>query len=258
MANLYLDMNPLTNKPFYIGVGDRVRCYAKFRRNVYHINIVNTFPHKQFHRIILYNNIPTEQAYKLEKQIIKRCGRICNNTGFLTNIHIGGRFTTSKEMNGGYSKRERIKNLGYTENEIKGFKKTADSQRGILMCDRVGNPNWINKRKGKTFREQYGDDYVNPRKGRKQTEYDPNYINPTVKPFKLILNDVDTMVIWNSKEFIERTHLNTKILIKLRRDGYYIFRKPKWKYKHTYLNGDKLIYIPITVDEFMQLTTIPT
>lgn len=251
--NVYLDMHPITKKPFYVGVGNVIRCNTRTRRNIYHSNIRDTLPNRQFKRIILYKNISIEKAYKIEEQIIKRCGRLCNNTGFLANIHAGGKFISSKVMNSGYSKKKRIEEFGFSKQELSGFKKTSDSQRGIPMAERMKYPSWVNPRKGKTFKDQYGTNYVNPRKGKSQTEYDPNYISPTVKPFKLLLNGGDHLIIWDSKEFVEITKLNLKILVKLRNFGEHHFTRRRWEYKHSYIEGDVISYIPITVDEYNKL-----
>lgn len=253
MTNVYLDINPLTKKPFYVGIGNTIRCQTKFRNNLYHINLVNTFPFKKFKRIIIYKNIALENAYRLEKQIIKRCGRLFDNSGILANIHEGGPVNNLKGISTGVSKKRRIEAIGYTEKELKGFEITAKKQRGVPMAERIGDPNWVNSRKGKSFKEQYGENYVNPRKGIKQTEYDPNYISPTVKPFKLILNNDKTIIIWDSKEFKEITNLNDRILMKLRKFGMHCFTRQKWKYKHSYMEGDVLTYISITTDEYFQL-----
>jgi hypothetical protein len=123
-------MNPISRKPFYVGVGNDIRC-GILKRNRYHEAIVNSLPDKKFIRILLYKDIDKTKAFIIEQQIIKKCGRICNSTGYLANIHTGGEL----EMNN--------KNFNHW---LKGKK----------MVDVLGT-DYVNSRKGKSYDEQYGD-----------------------------------------------------------------------------------------------------
>ena len=86
--NVYVDINPLTHRIFYVGVGSDLRCNIS-KRNKLHALVVESLPSKVFHRRIVYRDILPEKAYRIETQIIKKCGRLCNNTGYLANIHPG-------------------------------------------------------------------------------------------------------------------------------------------------------------------------
>lgn len=89
LVNVYLDIDSTTKKVFYVGIGKKSRIH-QLKRNRYHKRIVNSLPNNFFIRKIIYKDILIEKAWKIEKQIIKKCGRIFNKTGFLTNIHEGG------------------------------------------------------------------------------------------------------------------------------------------------------------------------
>lgn len=108
-VNVYLDINPLTKKPFYIGVGCAERCQV-LKRNIFHSLVVNNLPGGKFERRLIYKDISPEQAYRVEIQVIAKCGRVCNGSGFLTNIHPGGPL----EMNVGQGGHP-LKGKNYTE-----------------------------------------------------------------------------------------------------------------------------------------------
>ena len=128
--NVYLDINPVTRKIFYVGVGSAQRCKL-LKRNRFHKSIVDALPDKQFLRRVLYTDISDERAYEIEIQIISKCGRICNRSGYLANIHPGGQL----EMN----RRDDYSHW------LKGKK----------MQDVLGS-DYINPRKGKSYTVQYG------------------------------------------------------------------------------------------------------
>lgn len=109
-VNVYVDINPLTKKIFYVGIGDILRC-KWLKRNKLHQAIVQTLPDNKFERKIIYNFIDLDKAYLIEIQIIKKCGRICNGTGYLTNIHPGGPL----EMNSNNYKIHWLKNKTWSE-----------------------------------------------------------------------------------------------------------------------------------------------
>lgn len=137
LINLYVDINLLTKKIFYVGIGSDCRI-RRIKRNKYHNIILDSIPKQKFIRKILYKNIPQSKAWKIEKQIIKKCGRIVNNSGYLANIHSGGCFLR--------------KNL----NEIDWRK--GKSAKDIYGENYKGPPN-----KGKTQKEFHGEDYIDPR-----------------------------------------------------------------------------------------------
>jgi hypothetical protein len=317
---VYLDINPLTNKPFYVGIGKNKRCLDRSVRNRFYKKLVATFPDEKFERIILYRGISVEDAYRIEKQIIKRCGRIVDNSGYLTNIHTGGPIEfyseyghnyrgkkmedlygddyvnpfqgkpfyfkcdpdkieefisntvakrnatrveriktfglTEKEINRGKNKTKRIKEAGFTDRELEGFKKGAAKNRGRTMKEATGNPNWVSYKKGKTHKELFGEDYVNPKKGRKYVEPKikkmsvENYVNPKSEPFKIILNGSDHLFFKSEHDFVSRTKFTNKALQKMRKVGIFVIRRTQINSRHDYNVGDRFEYIPITIEEY--------
>jgi len=89
LVSVYVDVNPITKKIFYVGIGVPGRISHKVR-NKFHRKFVAEMGDVKFIRKIIHKNIPTHRAWVIEKQIIKKCGRVFNNTGYITNIHEGG------------------------------------------------------------------------------------------------------------------------------------------------------------------------
>jgi hypothetical protein len=210
-------MNPLTNKPFYVGIGNDKRCKIKHRANKTHKKLVDSFPNRKFNRKILYSNISLERACHLERQIIKRCGRLLDGSGYLANVHKGG---------------------------ILDFLEKDQREKE--------DPSWTCYRKGKTFKELFGDDYINPRVGKKYTDYNPNFVNSAAKQFKLVVNDVDVFVFTSEKEFLTTTKLHKRVLYKLRKCLNYSIKRRQHNTLHNFQAGDKLTYIPLTLDEYLK------
>lgn len=92
--------------------------------------MVESFMGNNFETRVIYHNISLEKAWRIEQQIIKRCGRICNGTGFLTNIHRGGP-------------------LEHTVNK-------PNPNKGKTM-KQIHGEDWVSWRKGKTYEQLFGD-----------------------------------------------------------------------------------------------------
>lgn len=129
LVNLYLDINPITNKPFYVGIGVESRL-NQYKRNRYHQKIVESIPDKKFIRKVIYRNISIEKAWKIEKQIIKKCGRLVYKNGYLANIHEGGPLPMEDTNGVHWLKGRKIKDV---------------------ISD------YINPRAGKSYNDQYGE-----------------------------------------------------------------------------------------------------
>lgn len=128
-VHVYLHINPITKRPFYVGIGNEERTKQK-RRNKIHTGILSTLPNRTFINRIIYANIPLEKAWRIEKQIIAKCGRICNNTGILANIHPGGPLEHT---------------VGKT-NWCKG-----------KTMKQIYGEDWVSWRRGKTYQQLFGD-----------------------------------------------------------------------------------------------------
>lgn len=97
---VYLLIDPRNNQPFYIGKGQKRRVYrhlSEAKLNpVYWNNIEKCKKINEITSIGLEVKIEQiftetdEQARHLEQQLILQYGRLFNNTGILTNRHIGG------------------------------------------------------------------------------------------------------------------------------------------------------------------------
>lgn len=307
---LYLHINPLTKRPFYVGIGNPNRVNSK-QRNKYHKTVVSTLPGGEFVRKILYNNIDLEKAWRIEKQIIARCGRICNGSGYLTNIHTGGplehtqgkdhwsRGKTMKEIHGDdwtswrkgktyeqlfgdraeeISKRatanrsasfkKRLQTVGrtereianskatsarrrskqYTEAELESHKAASERQRGKTMKERLGDPNYVNPKAGKTM-DELNPGWINPRKGKsRKQEFGLTYVDKRSKPFKII-STLGEHCYECEKDFIEKTGSSSPVLIKLRNDGQLQINR-RTTSRHQWQHGEVIRYIPLSINEF--------
>ena len=328
--NVYIDINPLTNKPFYVGIGKKKRCLDHSNRNRFYRKLVETFPDKKFKRIVLHKEIAVDDAYRIEKQIIKKCGRMVDGSGYLTNIHTGGPIEfyseyghnyrgkkmedlygddyvnpfqgkpfyfkcdpdkredfianavakrkatknerlrtfgqTEKEKNRGKNKIKRIKEYGFTERELAGFRKGAEKNRGRTMKEATGNPDWVSYKKGKTHKELFGEDYVNPKKGRKYVEPKikkmsvEKYINPRSEPFKLILNGSENLFFKGESDFVTKTKFHNRVLHKMKKIGEYTVQRKQVNANYDYNIGDHFEYFPITIEEYknsLDILSIP-
>jgi hypothetical protein len=76
-----------TDKIFYIGIGRKKRAFNKDCRSNYWKNIVDKANYKVE---ILYENLNWQEACNIEINLIKKYGRVNNNTGILCNLTDGG------------------------------------------------------------------------------------------------------------------------------------------------------------------------
>lgn len=91
MAILYAHIRLDTNQIFYIGISiNDKRPFNKSQRN----KIWKGITRKTSYRVdILFNNLTWEEACNKEIELIKKYGRINNNTGILCNLTDGGNGT---------------------------------------------------------------------------------------------------------------------------------------------------------------------
>jgi transketolase C-terminal domain/subunit len=142
-------MFKITNKIFYVGVGNKQRV-KHMKRNRFHREIVNSLPNKNFIRRILYENIAIEKAWRIERQIIKKCGRLVHKTGYLSNIHDGGPLPMEDAQ---------------AQHWLKG-KKIKDGEKIAILS--LGHPgNLVTK-----AIEQLKDQHINP------AHYDMRFVKP--------------------------------------------------------------------------------
>lgn len=84
-----------TNLPFYVGIGaSKKRAFRTDGRN----DIWNKIVQNVDYRVeILFENLSKHDACKKEVELIKQYGRICNNSGILSNITMGGELLLGEE-----------------------------------------------------------------------------------------------------------------------------------------------------------------
>jgi hypothetical protein len=90
---IYAHIRPDKNEIFYIGKGKGTRSKSRNKRNKIWNDIVNK--NNGVYKIIFLNlNLSEEEAFKLEMQYILEKGRLCDNTGCLANLTLGGEGTS--------------------------------------------------------------------------------------------------------------------------------------------------------------------
>lgn len=177
LVNLYLDINPITNKPFYVGIGNDVRL-LQYKRNKYHQKIVESIPDKKFIRKVIYRNISIEKAWRIEKQIIKKCGRLVYKNGFLANIHEGGPLPMEDANSVHWLEGRKIKDVisdyinpraGKSYDELYGERKNSIIE--TQTYNRIKSKMERIKKIGKTKKEKdYHQRWVQRRKNKQYTE----------------------------------------------------------------------------------------
>jgi hypothetical protein len=208
LVNVYLDINPITKKPFYVGVGVNSRLNF-YKRNRYHQKIVESIPDKKFIRKVIYRNIPIEKAWKIEKQIIKKCGRLVYKNGYLANIHEGGPLPMESENYVHWLKGNKIKDLlpdyicprtGKTYEEMFGEEKSKQlklnhslkmkgkitqriKEKGKTQKEIERAIKWAERRRNKQYTEKELESFKKQSqfqegKSMKERLNDPNWVNP--------------------------------------------------------------------------------
>jgi len=123
---------------------------------------------------------------------------------------------TEKELARGEKRKQRIKVKGFTDKELAYHKRVADNQ------------------KGKTMKDRCGEDYIDPRKGKKRLTpnstkgktakeiHGESYIDPRSKKFS-----INGEIFESERDCITKTQLSAPILTKLKKEGTYIVKKIK-------------------------------
>lgn len=146
-------------------------------------------------------------------------------------------------------RKERIKNLGFTENELNAHKKISELQIGKSMKERMKDPNWVDPRRGKTFSEIYGDSYIHPKVGKKIKD-----IPRDSEPFKFIINNNMIEYYKSEKDFELKTGMSRVMISKIKKKENHIIKRQS-NAKHSYNNGDVVECVPISIEEYKQLTS---
>ena len=86
---IYAHIRPDKNEIFYIGKGHGRRAQVSYKRNKIWNDIVSK-NNGLFEIIYLHKDLKESEAFILETKYIKEKGRLCNNTGCLANLTLGG------------------------------------------------------------------------------------------------------------------------------------------------------------------------
>jgi hypothetical protein len=157
---------------------------------------------------------------------------------------------TEKQLARGENRKARIKQSGFTEAEVAYHNTISARQKGKSMNERLQNESWVHPSKGKSATEIYGDNYVHPRQGVKMEDvHGLNYIDPKSIPFKLIINSSKALVFKSERDFITQTKLTSPMLCKLRKNKTHIIKRQS-NSLHSFDNGDRIEYIPLTIDQY--------
>jgi hypothetical protein len=181
---IYAHIRPDTNEIFYIGKGKGKRATVKYRRNKIWNDIVRK-NNDIFQIVILHKDLFESEALELEILEISKIGRLCNNTGCLSNLTLGGEGTSgyvfskehrqkiSKALSGTnhplFGKKHSIehvqkmsKSLKGKESWNKGLKHTEETKEKI----RKKAINRISTRKGYTLTENQKEKLSSIRRGK--------------------------------------------------------------------------------------------
>jgi hypothetical protein len=149
---------------------------------------------------------------------------------------------TDKEMLRPINNSRRIKTEGFTEKELTSHKLTSERQLGKTVKERVGDPNYVDPRKGKSAKAIYGSEYNGPwNKGRSIVEIKGDkYIDPRSEPF-IITSHLGECRYKSTTDFIKLTHFSDTQLLKLKRKGYYTVKRQS-NTRHPYLHGETIYF----------------
>jgi hypothetical protein len=154
---------------------------------------------------------------------------------------------TEKQLQKGDNMKKRILTQGFTEKELSRGFRVSSRQQGKSMQERLGDPNWIDPRKGKSAKEIYGEDYIHPNKGKKFEG-----ISESSKPFKFIVNGNISEIYANESDFESRTKMSALMLSKIKKKDDHIIKRQS-NTKHSFKTGDVVKVVPMTIDEYKQL-----
>ena len=133
---VYILIDPRNNLPFYIGKGIRHRAYMHLK--LYKSDTTNKLKINKVKKLLKMNLLPIVQIYKenleeqealnIETDLIKKYGRICDNSGILTNFLVDSR-CLSGENNPNFGNKwstEQKKNLSDKKVGKTGHKHTEE------------------------------------------------------------------------------------------------------------------------------------
>lgn len=193
---VYAHIRPDKNEIFYIGKGRGRRAIVSYKRNKIWNDIVSK-NNGLFEVIYLHKNLSESEAFNLEMKYIIEKGRLCNNSGCLANLTLGGEGSSGhifsyehrKKISIAclgknhplYGKKHTVEHINNISNSLKGKVpwnkgiKHSNETKEKIKLKAIGRsaPN-----KGKKMSNEQKKKLSNYRKGRatKQSKLVKNYI----------------------------------------------------------------------------------
>lgn len=141
---VYFYINPIDNKPFYVGKGknDRAFLFEKHNHNKSLVSYLKKLTNKGYNKsniVLIYkNNLTEKEALNIEKELIFKFGKKCEG-GILFNIIDGGSQPPSQKN----------KKYKRSKKTIENIKKSWTLNRKLKMSNRLkGKPKpkeWYDK-----------------------------------------------------------------------------------------------------------------
>jgi hypothetical protein len=132
MAIVYAHIRLDTNQIFYVGISmNDIRPHNKSKRNKIWKGIVKRTPYKVQ---ILFDNLTWEEACNKEIELIKKYGRVDNNTGILCNLTDGG-----EGSNNFKHKQESKDKIGKAWKGKKRGPQSKEHKQKMLQTKRINN-----------------------------------------------------------------------------------------------------------------------
>lgn len=127
MAEIYIYRHRRldSNSIFYVGIGNKERCYSKCGRNKYWNRIIK----KTNYSVEILKIVNSrEEACELECLLIKEYGRVNNKTGILCNMTDGGEGTSNVKIS--EKTREKLRKNGLRKENILKLKQMSANRIG--------------------------------------------------------------------------------------------------------------------------------
>lgn len=236
---IYAHIRPDTGTIFYIGKGRERRAFSKSKRNKIWMDIVNK--NKGYYKIeFLFTNLIQEKAFEIECKLILEKGRLCNGTGLLSNLTLGGEGTA------GFKLSEEHKNKISRSGEKHHFygKKHSEQHKlnmsKALLGKKAWNKNLKHNEETKEKIRQKAIGRPSPLKGSVMSENQKKYLSKIKKgkaqsTSKLIIDTINKEVIAESMiAFYNKIDCRGKAETTIRNylNGYR--KKPDW-FHYSYL-----------------------
>jgi hypothetical protein len=217
---VYLLIDPETEKPFYAGKGIRWRAWQHAKET--YNNTSNKLKLKFIKNIqksgkepivdIVYEGLSDDGAYLLEDYLIHLYGRLCDNSGILTNYLVGvksPRFCGKNHPNFGKHMSESSK-LKLSQTHKLRYKTVKHPRLGVTLDESTKRRISLSK-KGKCLSEEHKHKISESLKSlqRKQTEYQKRRVSEArAKYFKISCPDGRLVEGYGLTEFCKNEHLS--------------------------------------------------